>query len=339
MKRYEPTDQEAAAIFTKYKEGVKTRTLARQFGIDDGAMKRFLQRSGIDVQKDIDEARKEPNKISDLISKEVKDDFYVYLHKSKKDGTIFYVGKGRNDRAKALTYRSKAWEIAAADGYDIEYYAENLDESTALDVERTLIESLPNLVNVHTSKPVNFTAEEYKEYFAVNENSPSGLDRIAKTWTGNHLKGDIGPAGYVIEKYGKKYWKTKFKNKSVIVHRIIWTLVYGEIPANHIIDHIDGNSLNNNIENLRLIDQELNSRNRTKNKNNTTGVTGVSCCSDKGNKSYRAIVCVDNKKMTKRFSISKYGESEAFRLACNWRSTQIALLNDQGAGYTSRHGQ
>ena len=339
MKRYEPTAQEAEVIFSKYKEGVKTRTIARQFGVDSGVMKRFLQRSGIDVQKDIDEARKEPNKISDLISKEVKDDFYVYLHKSKKGGAIFYVGKGRNDRAKKLDYRGKDWEAAAAEGYDIEYYAENLDESTALDIERTLIESLPNLVNVHTSKPLEFTAEEYKEYFAVNEDSPSGLDRVAKTWSGAYFKGNVGATGYVVQKNGKKYWRTKFKNKSVWVHRIIWTIVNGAIPDNHVIDHIDGNSLNNNIENLRLIDQELNSRNRAKNKNNTTGVTGVFYHADKGHKGYRAVVCVDNKKMTKRFSISKYGESEAFRLACNWRSTQIALLNDQGAGYTSRHGQ
>ena len=38
------------------------------------------------------------------------------------------------------------------------------------------------------------------------------------------------------------------------------------------------------------------------------------------------------------FSVEKHGNEEAFRLACEWRSEQIRLLNEQGAGYTERHG-
>ncbi len=41
--------------------------------------------------------------------------------------------------------------------------------------------------------------------------------------------------------------------KKHYAHRLIWILHNGEIPIHKVIDHIDRNSQNNNIENLRLI--------------------------------------------------------------------------------------
>jgi hypothetical protein len=38
------------------------------------------------------------------------------------------------------------------------------------------------------------------------------------------------------------------------------------------------------------------------------------------------------------FSISKLGNDEAFRQACEYRAKMIAELNEQGANYTERHG-
>lgn len=51
------------------------------------------------------------------------------------------------------------------------------------------------------------------------------------------------------------------------VHRVIWLLCYKEWP-NKLIDHIDGNPLNNRIENLRLATYSQNTSNRR-------GVTGI----------------------------------------------------------------
>lgn len=56
-------------------------------------------------------------------------------------------------------------------------------------------------------------------------------------------------------------------------HRIIWRMVTGENPD--MIDHIDGNSLNNRIENLRSVSHEINTRNQKLRSTNTTGVNGV----------------------------------------------------------------
>ncbi len=41
--------------------------------------------------------------------------------------------------------------------------------------------------------------------------------------------------------------------KNTRLHRVIWESVHGSIPENHDIHHIDGNKLNNSIENLECI--------------------------------------------------------------------------------------
>lgn len=38
------------------------------------------------------------------------------------------------------------------------------------------------------------------------------------------------------------------------------------------------------------------------------------------------------------FSTHKFGNDEAFRLACEYRIEMVAELNRQGAGYTKTHG-
>lgn len=72
------------------------------------------------------------------------------------------------------------------------------------------------------------------------------------------------------------YMRTTIKQKNHLVHRIIFKMVYGYEPK--IIDHINGNPLDNRIENIQEIDRSNNKLKGVINKNNTTGVKGVTFC-------------------------------------------------------------
>lgn len=49
----------------------------------------------------------------------------------------------------------------------------------------------------------------------------------------------------------------------------------GPIPEGHVVDHIDGNGLNNRRKNLRVVSVEQNARNSSLSKRNTSGYKGV----------------------------------------------------------------
>lgn len=263
----------------------------------------------------------------------MKNKSYVYLHKNS-DGLIFYVGKGVGKRAKSRAYRSKAWHEAAKNGYTIEMYAQNLHEEDALSIETILINTLSHLVNSRVFTKLDF--DDLHDCFKVQADCPQGLFRIKGVWNGRYEKGIFGPVGY-IQKRGEdiKGWVLTHRGKCVSAHRIIWQLVYGPIPPRMIVDHIDGNPLNNKVKNLRLVDAKSNSRNKKQYKNNSSGVTGVTKISSGFAACWRD---TDDVERRKNFNSNELGNEEAFRLACEYRAQKIQELNEQGAGYTERHG-
>lgn len=58
--------------------------------------------------------------------------------------------------------------------------------------------------------------------------------------------------------------------------RVAWCLSYGEWPVDGEIDHINRDRGDNRLSNLRLVSREINQRNRGVNRNNKSGVIGVS---------------------------------------------------------------
>ena len=75
-------------------------------------------------------------------------------------------------------------------------------------------------------------------------------------------------------KTGAGYGQIKINGEVMYTHRAIWLAVHGALPT-HGIDHIDGNRLNNDVSNLRDVPLSENLKNKRKQKNNTSGVTGV----------------------------------------------------------------
>ncbi len=79
----------------------------------------------------------------------------------------------------------------------------------------------------------------------------------------------------VLESPHRMRMAVNYKKKSILAHRLAWLYVFGEWPSED-IDHINQNTLDNSIDNLRLSVDKLNHRNRTKYRNNKSGIPGVS---------------------------------------------------------------
>lgn len=62
---------------------------------------------------------------------------------------------------------------------------------------------------------------------------------------------------------GYKYFQINRNKKRInyLVHHLVANLFIGDRPDNLVVDHIDRNSLNNNVSNLRYITQKENCRN------------------------------------------------------------------------------
>lgn len=67
-------------------------------------------------------------------------DYYVYAHKKKNDGSIFYIGKGRGERCFIKHGRNKHWNnIVNKYGYSIEILKSCINEYDALILETEFI--------------------------------------------------------------------------------------------------------------------------------------------------------------------------------------------------------
>lgn len=187
--------------------------------------------------------------------------------------------------------------------------------------------------------------EDWGKYFYYDHTSPSrlrwnvdrfhGVGHAAKFISVGDPAGGLDKDGYYVLNLNRKAYKA---------HRVIYNMFVGEIPENFVIDHIDGVKSNNCIDNLRVVPHSLNMRNMKQKRNNTSGVTGVSLLRNTNRSGsislYWGASCLSTSglKIQKRFSVAKYGNDEAFRMACEYRVEVIAHLNTQGAEYTERHG-
>jgi len=95
------------------------------------------------------------------------------------------------------------------------------------------------------------------------------------------------PVGHIKNGYlGTKINKIDYRN-----HRLIFMMHHGYMPK--IIDHIDGNPLNNKIENLREATSSQNGYNKKISKANTSGKKGV--CWKKDKSKYKVELTINSK--------------------------------------------
>ncbi len=176
-----------------------------------------------------------------------------------------------------------------------------------------------------------------------DETSPTFLRWSVDVYSG---KGKIQvssgtPAGTLntLGGRGVLYYRTCYKRRTEANHRLVYILHFGLIPDGFVVDHIDGDTLNNRISNLRLITAKENNRNSRRYSNNSSGICGVSFKQTEDSYGFVGQVTrLDGKRSAKYFSIAKYGFMPAFTMACKCRDDMIKQLNAQGANYTERHG-
>lgn len=183
-----------------------------------------------------------------------------------------------------------------------------------------------------------YIKETFEKWVKLDSNSVTGLKWVApRYFRGGPNFDRVGTAaGHVVKNHGRdSYWNLRLDGKDYLVHRIVWVLTNGHIPNGLQVDHLDQNGLNNSIDNLRIVSASVNSKNKPKKVDNSSGFTGVNLECAAGKCGYRASAVIGGKLSRRFYSFSKYGKELSFKLACEYRESMIKLDND----YTKIHGK
>lgn len=183
-------------------------------------------------------------------------------------------------------------------------------------------------------------SEEIKKYLEYDESSPSCLRWKQKSSKSSSiLVGSV--AGSLDTSDG--YWKLHGLGYHYKIHRIIWFMHHGKIPKGYHIDHIDRNRDNNKISNLRAVPPSINGKNRSRNKNNVTGENNIAY-NEFFNKNgtlirrYSLVISWNGNQYRRAFSLNKYGDELAWKLAIEAKKKFLEKLEAQGIGFTEDHG-
>jgi hypothetical protein len=124
---------------------------------------------------------------------------------------------------------------------------------------------IPKKHNRHKQLP---PVELLRELFRYDEET----GRLIRNRPGRKVR-----VGQVVGvRSGSGYLFTKISRSGYAVHRLIYAMAYGEDPGYFEIDHIDGDKLNNRLENLRLATREQNLANAPGRKSSGCRFRGVS---------------------------------------------------------------
>lgn len=121
------------------------------------------------------------------------------------------------------------------------------------------------------------------------------------------------------------YVKSKINNKYWRIHRYIMIeILKNDIKSNVKIDHCDNNTLNNTRENLRIVTDSENMRNRTKIQNTTSKYIGVHW--SKHSKKWQTQIKINGKRKSATY-IKEEHAAHHYNLACKEYNLITAKLN------------
>ena len=168
------------------------------------------------------------------------------------------------------------------------------------------------------AKTKDYNLIDWSKLFRYSEESPTGIVSIKSSKPVGH----VTEKGYRVDAAGSRWY----------THRIVYSLHFGEIDKNLVIDHIDGNRYNNKISNLRLVTIEINNKNKGKYKQSLK--SGVTWLETDGYLFAQARLGTKNRQCY-LFSVTKLGIMEAWKQACIKR---MQLL-EEATEYGERHKQ
>lgn len=113
--------------------------------------------------------------------------------------------------------------------------------------------------------------------------------------------------------------------RSYRANRVIWAMVHGRWPDG-LIDHVNGDPLDNRLVNLRDVSHSENQRNLSRPVNNTSGHIGVTFCKQTGRWAARIKV---NRKM---IHIGRFDTIEEAAAARAERQTALGFHINHGRG-------
>lgn len=128
--------------------------------------------------------------------------------------------------------------------------------------------------------------------------------------------------GWVDSSNGISYRVTKVNREKVRLHRLAFFYVNGRWPNQ--IDHINGNGLDNRLENLREVFGNENNMNTRILKNNKSGIHGVS---------WHARICKWQSQITQHKKQIHLGYHDSFFEACCARKSAEKMF-----GFHPNHG-
>lgn len=145
-------------------------------------------------------------------------------------------------------------------------------------------------------------------------------ERVGRAWNRRFANTEAGTKRL---ENGNLYIYISIHGRVYPAHRLIWMLFNGSVPDN--VDHFNGNSLDNRIENLRNVTPKMNSRNMRRHVTNKSGISGVHWCATRNK---WVVQCQINSKTS---SLGRF--DDFFEACCKRKSWEV------GKGYTERHGR
>lgn len=133
--------------------------------------------------------------------------------------------------------------------------------------------------------------EKFHEFFAYNPQTGILYWRKVNT---NRVRVGSAVGAIDIKSDGRKYLRTSLLGQKFYVHRIVVTMMCGSLSNDMLVDHRNGDGLDNRWDNLRYADACMNSANHRR-KPKTSGCVGVSWWSTK--KIWRARIHVNKEQV------------------------------------------